>query len=1000
MPACVVAAEGNGRSMNTTTHVAGPARHRAATGLIVWTGALAALLLGSAAQVRAQDPENCLSCHRFRGLSRLEPETNELRLFFCSAEYYVEREGAHARLRCTACHERDEVAVIPHDVQTPVDCTQTCHIAPAATGAALTFSHLRVEDSLRRSAHSLEMLADLEFDPPLLRPGQSTCLYCHDQPTFGFPHGIPEGFRDHSGDTRCDTCHAEELPLEIEYFAAHVAARMKPARPVRQLAQVCAVCHSDPRIVEERYDGHDAVASYLHSFHGKASLLGSKATATCVECHSSQSGDQHLMLAADNPDSSINPAQLPDTCRTVECHPGYPPEMSTAAVHLPLDPAKHTPEFYVAAFFILMTAGVMALFFLLVILELLNAMVRPVDRDHHRMVTLARRLQAHPDGRRLLQRMTVHERVQHWWLAISFTVLVLTGMPIKFAEAEWSHFVVGLLGGLTPVRVLHRIAGVVLLAVFVYHIGYLLVRLVQKRRADRKRGASEPLWKTLWMSPMMVRPEDVTQFVQLFGHLLFMRRERPRFGRYNILEKFEYWAVFWGMPVMGLSGLALWGMPWVTEHVSGRAMNFAFIIHSDEAYLAFIYIAAIHLFSVIFAPTVFPLSRGTLTGQAPLAELVEGHRGELEALARQVGLDPDAAVEAHSQGAWERVREIATGVARRAYSGAAAVLYVVVATTSISFLMHMLLEREAAPVEIVDIPKRLDADAFFTAAVAPASFEAGQARVRGPLAHFHQIPQWFQPDPKDSCATAGCHTPLPHGQRIEVRAFLNMHATFVDCVVCHADQPANTTAEWFRLPERTPTETPAILRLAARLETLGEVPSEQAAAVSAELQALLREALPASGYHRELQRWLLQLETTHPRSRLWRSLVQEIDHGLGLHVRGEYAAKIGLYRDDVRLGIPTADQQAATAEYLRRREQLSEAQAQPLLDRVHVGIAPTGALCTPCHAEAPTLIDMAALGYPQARVEALRESSILRSVLSIESGKPFYLPLESESETK
>ena len=661
---------------------------------IARTALVVALLAGAfAVPASAADRENCLLCHRFRGLSRLDPETNELRLFFCSAEYYAHRQGQHARVDCTGCHEASEVVVIPHQVETPVDCTRTCHIDPA-TGVSLRFSHSRIDGSLAHSVHAAETLEKLEFDPPLLRPGQSTCLYCHDQPTFGFEGGIPEGFESHSGGTRCDTCHAEEIPIEITYFANHVAARMRPARPVKQLLQVCAVCHSDPKILEQT-GRHDAVASYLHSFHGKASLLGSTETATCLECHSSEMGDQHLIRAQDDPESSTYPVNLPDTCRTTQCHPGAPPEMSSAAVHLELDPGQRTPEFYVAAFFVLMTAGVMAVFFLWVVLEALNALIRPTDPHHQRLIRLAKHLLNHPQGRALLQRMTVHQRVQHWGLAIPFILLVLTGMPIKFAEAHWARTLVELFGGLTPARVLHRAAGIVLIGVFIYHLFYLLVMLIVQMRRDSAHGVRIPLWKRLLTAPMVPTIEDVRQFFGLFAHLAFLRSERPRFGRFNILQKFEYWAVFWGMPVMGLSGLALWGTGATAEHLSGRALNFAFIIHSDEAYLAFIYIAAIHMFSVIFAPVVFPLSLGTLTGNAPAAELVEGHEAELEHVAHELGItEPPTPTEPRSLGTiLKHWLEIGF---RRTYAAVAVGAYGVVAFISLRFLVMMLVSHQAA----------------------------------------------------------------------------------------------------------------------------------------------------------------------------------------------------------------------------------------------------------------------------------------------------------------
>ncbi len=958
---------------------------------------LVAVLLGPLASASwAQDPENCLACHRFRGLGRLEPETGELRLFFCSAEYYAYRQGPHARVRCTECHERSEVAVIPHKVKTPVNCTKTCHITQA-TGVERRFSHLSVEESLSHSAHAPDKLADLGFDPPLLRPGQSTCLYCHDQPTFGESAELPAGFLCPSGGTRCDTCHEQELPLEIDYFAKHISARLKPSRSVKQTAQVCAVCHSNSQIIE-RFGGHDVVASYLHSFHGKASLLGSTDTATCVDCHSSGRSNQHLMLSRDVPESSTHPEQLVNTCRTTACHASAAPAMSGAAVHMEIDPTQGTLESMVAAFFILLTAAVMAVFFLMVILELLDAALRPHVPEHGRLVKLARRLQAHPEGRRLLERMTVHQRLQHWGMVIPFALLVLTGMPLKFAEAEWSSLTVAMFGGLTIVRAVHRIAGVALIAVFFYHVGYLLVRLVMRLRREGREGVRTPIWKIVLGFPLMLTPRDGLQFLQLMAYLVHLRRERPRFGRFNFNQKFEYWAVFWGMPVMGLSGLALWAMPTVAEHLSGRALNFAFIIHSDEAYLAFIYIAAIHLFTVIFSPAVFPVSGGTLTGQAPPAELVECHREELEDVARQVGVEWSAE-EAHKSGSTAFV-EVLKGGTRRFYSLVVAGGYCALAFFSLRFLVLLLVTRQAAPVEIVDIPTRLDADAFFAATVLRTEHQSGVTeRPRGPLAHFHQIPQWFQADPGNSCTTEGCHLPLPHGERIEVRAFLNMHATFVDCMVCHTREPLmSLEAKWFSLADRQRSGTPPILRLAARLETLLEIEPQDAVAIAEELKILLREALPSSGNSRQLQKWLLRLETTHPRNQAWNDIIADMRSGIDMHVHGEYGAKIGLFDGEGLVGEPTAERRAEIHEYLRRRRNASESGVPEAPEMVCRQVTRQGAMCVPCHSAEPSLIDPAALGYSPARVEELGNSAVMRSILRIEQGQPFHLPLDRGEE--
>lgn len=936
------------------------------------------------------DPENCLSCHRFRGLSRLEPNTGEMRLFFCNVEYYTKRQGPHARLRCTACHEAEEVMVIPHQVRTPVDCARACHLVPSS-GIEIAFSHQRMHESLQGSAHSDAAIEKLIFDPPLLRPGQSKCLYCHDQPIFRGLGEIPRPTGHGEITSRCEHCHGEQMPSDVLFYANHVTNRLQPARPVRQLAQVCAVCHSDPAILAQ-IGGHDAVASYLHSFHGKANLLGSDQTATCIDCHASQRGDVHLMIARDDPRSSTHEARLPTTCRTTQCHPGAPPGMSRAAVHLDLNPQARTPEFYVAAFFVAMTAGVMSIFFVLILIDLVNMVLRRHSPEHERLVRLARKLQDHPDGRLRLTRMTPHQRAQHWALALTFILLVATGMPIKFAEHHWAAWLVTVFGGLPTARWIHRVCGVLLMVAFAYHLGYLLIAFIEKVRATRRAGGKASIFSMLMNSPMMINPRDVREFLQLFGYLLFIRRRRPGFGHFNFMQKFEYWAVFWGIPVMGFSGLILWWAAVVSEHVSGRVLNFAFIIHSDEAFLAFIYIAVVHLFSVILTPAIFPVSPGTLTGQVPPEELVEGHLGELEAVAAQLGVKVDDAP--HKPG----LTGVLRGIVRRTYAIGLFALCGIIGYNSIRFLLMLLFTRQAAPVEIVAIPKRLDARLLTAAAVTPGGHDTEPSfRPRGPLAHFHSIPDWFEADPGNNCTTSGCHPPLPHGKRIEVRAFLNMHSTFVDCQVCHAsDARSGGEARWFDLADREPREPPAVLKLAGLLDRPDQLAAMPAERVNETLIPLMRAAVEDSGGNAELSGWLLRLETAYPDSEPWHEIIQDLANprtGLRTHVHGEYGAKIGLYRNDQLIGLPGPEQREAVRKYLSSSETDS---IEQLRATIHKNVEKVGAMCTPCHSPSPTLVDFTRLGYPPARVESLQGSAVVRQVLTIEQGKPFHLPRIAE----
>ena len=80
------------------------------------------------ASARAGDPEGCLICHRYGGLARVDPDTDTVRLYAVDQDYYDHALGPHVRLKCSDCHNREEVAVVPHEPVTPVNCIRACHI--------------------------------------------------------------------------------------------------------------------------------------------------------------------------------------------------------------------------------------------------------------------------------------------------------------------------------------------------------------------------------------------------------------------------------------------------------------------------------------------------------------------------------------------------------------------------------------------------------------------------------------------------------------------------------------------------------------------------------------------------------------------------------------------------------------------------------------------------------------------------------------------------------
>jgi cytochrome b subunit of formate dehydrogenase len=96
--------------------------------------------------------------------------------------------------------------------------------------------------------------------------------------------------------------------------------------------------------------------------------------------------------------------------------------------------------------------------------------------------------------------------------------------------------------------------------------------------------------------------------------------ERPEFGRWTYWEKFDYFAVFWGIFVIGSTGLTLWFPEFFTLFFPGWVINVATIIHSDEALLATGFIFTVHFFNTHLRPEKFPMDIVIFSGRVPLEE--------------------------------------------------------------------------------------------------------------------------------------------------------------------------------------------------------------------------------------------------------------------------------------------------------------------------------------------------------------------------------------------
>ena len=208
-------------------------------------------------------------------------------------------------------------------------------------------------------------------------------------------------------------------------------------------------------------------------------------------------------------------------------------------------------------------------------------------------------------------RFDVHQRIQHFLMMSSFIALALTGLPQKFSDLGVSQWWVSSLGGLETVRVIHRTAGLTMLADCVYHLAYLSYRIGVQRRL-------EPLG-------MIPTPKDMLDAARSILYYLGLTPEKPAFGRYSYLEKFDYWAVFWGIAMIGTTGLILMFAVDAARVLSGGAISAALIVHGDEAVLAVGWIVVVHLFNVHLAPWAFPMNPAIFTGKMSATRYAEEH---------------------------------------------------------------------------------------------------------------------------------------------------------------------------------------------------------------------------------------------------------------------------------------------------------------------------------------------------------------------------------------
>ena len=224
-------------------------------------------------------------------------------------------------------------------------------------------------------------------------------------------------------------------------------------------------------------------------------------------------------------------------------------------------------------------------------------------------------------------RFTRTERLMHALLFSSFLGLSLTGLPLLFSDRPWAQFFVQAIGVRTAGYV-HRFFAVILIGTFLWHLSLIVERLFLKKD-----------FGILWGPNSLVpQPRDVREFV---GHMRWFLHlgPRPKFDHFTYWQKFDYWAVFWGMAIIGGSGLLLWFPAFFSRFLPGWVFNIATVIHGEEALLAVIFIFTVHFFNENLRPEKFPMDTVMFTGRVTADELRDERPGEWERLREEGSFD-------------------------------------------------------------------------------------------------------------------------------------------------------------------------------------------------------------------------------------------------------------------------------------------------------------------------------------------------------------------------
>jgi len=379
----------------------------------------------------------------------------------------------------------------------------------------------------------------------------------------------------------CITCHGERDVLKTnETFQG------------QSIVSLCSSCHSDREVTLKFQLNQEVVEGYNTSYHGQMYQLGyqGEAFATCVSCH-----DNHSVLPHTDPMATTHQENIMNTCGN--CHENVNINFVSYLQHYtPMVKEENAMLGYIHTFMIWLLGVTLFIFGTHTFLWLVRLVIRRIQEGP---------LSKPPKSNQRVRRFDRIDRIMHLGVILSFLTLSVTGLPLKYSHSPLATWFAQNVVGFKTGAIMHRLAATLIGLIFMYHI----LSLLYLKFVKHQKGL-------FWGSKSLVpRWQDIKDFMNHLSFFIGASKKPPAFGRWTYWEKFDYFAVFWGMVIIGSSGLMLWFPELFTRLLPGWFINAAHIIHSEEALLATAFIFTVHFFNTHLRPGAFPMDEVIFTGR-------------------------------------------------------------------------------------------------------------------------------------------------------------------------------------------------------------------------------------------------------------------------------------------------------------------------------------------------------------------------------------------------